>query len=407
MQTISSFEKDVSTRIPAIQDLLASILEEYCDDGDTGISAICSRLGIHRKLAWQVRNVAYSPDPFRAVRFMPSKAGVETLAAALLNHGATEAFADQLRKQAAEFDELVALHAGDRKSMEMLVESCSEHPEEEAEVRWREKAFEGNSFIWGVQAKTQLSVSVLNFSADRPDWFDHLQVRGLIGLRRIRRDVHWLVGQSLILDEDVRENECEGPKREPLFGDAAEAMGGVPVMPEFCSEPLPKLRRRPSDQGLTNDELLPAPVGFSGQQTIVTGEIVRELSPAYATSKDKRALFGVVVRTPSVMFVYDHFVHRDLFPEAKRELCVFSELNSPTAHDDDDRLPISESVEFLGRGLSVARTSAVPGYMKMLRTVFDRAGWNPEDFDLHRVRMMYPPMPSSVVIRHHLPPATQ
>jgi len=401
MQTISPFEQDIAKRIPVIQDLLSSILEDYCGVGDAGISTICSRLGIHRKLAWQVRNVAYSSDPFRAVRFMPSKAGVEALAKAILHHGATEGKADRLRDLGVEFDELVAIHAGDRVSMEMLVESCMDRPEEDAEVKWREQAFQGNRFIWGVQAKTQLTVNVLNFSKGRSDWFDYLQVRGLIGLRRLRRNVHWLVSQSMIVDEDVKRDGL--PNREPLDAEAAKLMNGVPVLPEFCSEPMPKLRRRPVGQGLTNDELLPAPVGCSGQQTIVTGEIIRELSPVYATSENKRALFGAVVRTPCEVFVHDHFVHRDLFPDAERELVVFSELNSSVTQDDDDMLPISESVECLGRGLSVARTAAVPGYMKLLRGVFARAGWDPDDFDLYRVRMAYPPMPTSVVIRHYFP----
>ncbi len=395
-----TFEQDIATRVPAIQDLFAAVLENYCDDGDAGITTICERLGIHRKLAWQIRNVAYSPDPFRAVRFMPSKTSLATLHTALERLDASEELASGIRKAANGFDQLVEIHAGDRDSLKLLVESAANGAEEGTAIKWRQRAFQGNSYIWGAQARTQLAVSILNFSADKKDWFDLLQIRGHLSLKRMRPNVHWLIGQSVIIDDT---KHSDAPRREPLDPEAAALMDGVPVLPEFCSDPLPQLRRRPAEHDLINDELLPAPVGFTGQQTIVTGEIVRNLSPIYATSKDKRALFGVVVRTPGEVLIYDHFVHRDLFRDVERELCVFSELNSPIAQDEDDRLPISEKIECLGSGISVARTPEVPGYMKLLRSTFSKTGWNERDFVLYRIRMAFPPMPASVVIRHPFP----
>jgi hypothetical protein len=283
----------------------------------------------------------------------------------------------------------------------MLLESFSSSPEEPAEEKWREKAFLGNSFIWGAQAKTQVSMSILHPSASRPGWIDIAQVRGLIGLRRTRPNVHWLVNQSVVIDD--REAVETDLTRTPLDETAARDMGGVPIIPPFCSDPLPQLRRRPLDRGLINDELLPAPVGFQGQQNVVTGEVIRNLAPAHATHKNKRAHFGAVARTPTETFLLDHFVHRDLFPGVERELCVFGELNSPVTLDDDDLLPVSETIVPRGRGLGVARTPAVPGYLDLLRWVFAALGWNAADFDLHRVQLAYPPVPSSVMIRHPLP----
>ena len=157
MMSATTFEQDITTRVPAIQDLFATTLETHCGDGDAGITTICERLGVHRKLAWQIRNVAYSPDPFRAIRFMPSRAGIDTLAQSLRKRDVADTFLDDLYEASDAFDELVKVHAGDRVSLEMLVESSSDNLEEHADVKWREKSFLGNSFIWGVQAKTQLS----------------------------------------------------------------------------------------------------------------------------------------------------------------------------------------------------------------------------------------------------------
>lgn len=400
---VHTFEDDISTDVPEIQDLFARVVETCCGQGDVGITAIAKCLGVHRKLAWQVRNVAYSSDPYQATRFMPTAAGIDALVRGLEKDDTGQAFVNDLRRASDTFEDLVTRHAGDRTSLEMMVEARSEAGSEPPDLKWREKAYLGNSFIWGAQARTQLSISILNFSRDKSDWFDLAQVRALVDLRRVRPNLHWLVSQSVIHDGDEPDR---APIRVPLDEEAATQMNGVPVIPEFCSDPQPQLRRRPIAGGLVNDELLPAPVGFSGQQTIVTGELIRELSPVYATSPDRRALFATVVRTPAEVFVFDQFVHKDLFPKVERELCVFSELNSPVAQDENDRLPVPETIEHRGRGISVARTPDVNGYADMLRGVFGRLAWSPDEFNLYRIRMAFPPMPTSVVIRHPFPTKT-
>ncbi len=399
--TQTTFEEDIAEHVPAVQDVFAGLLEEYCGGGGAGITAISERLGVHRKLAWQIRNVAYSPDPFVAARFIPTPAGIETLLASLTQLGAPPAQRERLAAAAEAFESLLKAHAGDRASLEMLVDSLTEDAPRPAEEKWRERAFQGNSFIWGAQARTLLSASALNFSKNRRDWFDAFQVRGLIGLRRLRPNVHWIIGQAAVIDDAAPQRRLE---RTPLDPDGAAQSQGVPLMLEFCSRPAPAVRRRPADPGLLNDELLPAPVGFAGQQTIVTGEMLRELGPVYATPGNERLLFGAVVRTPVEVFIYDQFVHRGLFPGVERELCIFGELNSPITQDERDRLPTAERIEHLGRGLTAARSAEVPGYQQMLRAAFAAAQWDPEEFEVYRVRMKYPPMPASVVIRHELPP---
>ena len=332
---------------------------------------------------------------------MPTRAGMD----AHLNTLGTRspALRDNLLSAYSGFEEVVQRHAVDRSQFDMLVESHPTVMRPEAESKWREKAFLGNSFIWGVQVRTQHSLNILAPSDAEAGWLDLVQVRGLVGLQRIRPHTRWIVGQSVVRTGA----EGTGREHQPLDPEGAAQMGGVPVVREFCSQPLPALERRVSPDGLTNDELLAAPVGATGQQTLVTGEIVRKLAPAYGLEPGERAHFGAISRTPSEVFLFDHFVHRSLFPGIERELCVFSELNSPVTEDESDLLPVSGAVQFLGRGLHVARTADVPGYPTMLDWVFRRVGWDPKEFELHRVRIAFPPMPSTVVIRHDLPPQPQ
>ena len=98
-------------------------------------------------------------------------------------------------------------------------------------------------------------------------------------------------------------------------------------------------------------------------------------------------------------------MHRDLFPGVVRELRVFGELISPTTQDERDLLPVGDRLQHLGRGIDRVRTADIPDYGEMLDTVFSITGWNAKDFEVYRVRMRYPPIPASVMLRHALPPA--
>ncbi|MFN8547231.1 MAG: hypothetical protein U0527_04480 [Candidatus Eisenbacteria bacterium] len=325
---------------------------------------------------------------------------METLLLALRARMPDDALVRSLTAAADEFEQVARAHAGSRTHLDLLLQAQPDAAEERSEVRWRERAFLGNSFIWGAQAKVTLGLTLINFAARKRDWIDVAQVRGLVGLRRVRPNLHWVVNQSVVLN---RRKRVTSPKRRPLDEVAARAMDGVPVLPDFCSKPCPALRRRLSADGLVNDELLPAPVGASGQQTILLGEVLRELAPRHATEARQRAHFGSVSRTPSELLLLDHFVHRDLFPEVTRELCVFGEINSPVTMAEDDRLPVGDTIEALGAGVGAARTSDVPGYLELVRWTFDRLGWDATQFDLYRVRMAYPPVPASVMVRHPLP----
>jgi hypothetical protein len=96
-------------------------------------------------------------------------------------------------------------------------------------------------------------------------------------------------------------------------------------------------------------------------------------------------------------------VHRELFAGVTRDLRIFGELISHTSRDERDRLPVAERLHHLGRGLERVRTAEIPRYADILGAVFDKTGWKADDFDVYRVRMRYPPMPVSVMIRHEMP----
>lgn len=394
-----TFQHDTAAVVAEIRDLFAQAIESRCGPG-SGLPEICDGFGIHRKLAWQLTKVAYGEDPFSAARYMPTPKGIETWLRAAAQRGVDQALLDQVLGASARFEQLVETHAGSRTAMEMMLESCVAEPSEDIDTRWRQRAYEGNGYVWGVQARTMLACSILAPSNDKRGWFDMARARSLIDFRRTRPGTRWMIGQSTVRREGVGSDRSS---REPLDAEAARKAGGVPVLGSFTTDPLPSLVRREGNDDVLLDELLPGEIGQSGQVTVTTGEIVRNVSPAFALEAGDRAHFGVGVGTPAEVLICDHFVHKDLFGAVRRELCVFSEVGRPFTFDERDRLRVPEQIQHMGDGLANVHSPDAPGYAKLLRYAFSKCDWNPTDFALYRVRMAFPPLATSVMIRHKLP----
>ena len=381
-----------------LRQTFGAIVEAVCG-GAPRAQDVTDCFGVHRKLGWQIWNVAYSEDPGAAVRFVPNAKGIDVWRAAASQRGVPDDLLRRLDDAIAQFQQLVETHAEDREMLEMIVESGAERPDEAVELRWRKQAFTGNSFIWGVRAKALLATVLLHPST-RPGYFDMARILGQIGLVRTRSSVRWPFAQSVVQSDD---GAVYAPQREPIVPSATFTQIGVPLMEEFCSQPLPPVARRTTENGMVQDELLPGPVGQTAASTIVTGELAREVAPYHATHPGELAIWATGVRTPGEVVISDHFVHREMFPGVERELRVLGELISSTTRDERDRLPVAERLLHLGRGLERVRTAEIPRYADILGAVFEKTGWKADDFDVYRVRMRYPPMPVSVMVTHEMP----
>lgn len=395
----AAFRSEAIKVADAARTAFADAIESACG-GAPRAQDVAEKFGVHRKLGWQIWNVAYGDEPLPAIRFMPSSRSVEAWRFAAAEKGVPGDLLERVDAAVRAYDRLVETHAADRELLDMMVEQLDTTVDDSTENRWRKQAFTGNSFIWGVRVRTMLSALFLHPSKVA-NFFDMARIQGLVGLIRTRHEVRWPFAQSVIHTDDVG---IRYPRREPLMPSPDVDTNGVPLMTSFCSQPTPPVQRRMGDSGLLEDELLPGPVGQTGACTVITGEILREAAPSHATEPDEDAMFGVGVRTPAELLLCDHFVHKDIFPGVVRELCVFSELVSPTTRDPRDRLPVGEKIQSLGRGLGRIRTAEVPQYAEMVNYVMDRSGWKADEFEVFRIRMKYPPMPVSVMVRHPLPP---
>ena len=395
------FETDTIKAISVARDAYSRIIEEKCP-GSKAVTAVSSAFGIHRKLAWQIIKVAYAEDPFVAAKHMPSSKSIAVWIQAVESCGIDEGLVESVRQAEVRFQDLINTHASNKSEFDILVESSSSVNDAQTEIRWRQHSYAGNSFTWGAHCRVLMAMCILMPSDDREDHFHMAQIRGLMGYSQTRPDVSWLVNQSVAVDDDVQHES--GMQREALDPVAAKACNGVPVIPEYCSDPMPELVRSKTHDGMMQDEFVSSGVGLQGQRTLVTGEILRNIAPTYARPNDKVAHFGTAVRIPAEMLHFDMYVRAGLFGKVERELRVFSDIASSVAFKDSDALCVSDTITKLGMGLTLAQSPDLPGHHGLTRSIFDRLAIDPVEYELYRIRIAYPPMPTTVMMKHELLP---
>jgi hypothetical protein len=218
--------------------------------------------------------------------------------------------------------------------------------------------------------------------------------------------VPWLIARSRISDDDGVSRQPY--VREPL-DDVSDAETAAPLIRRFCSDPLPVIRRVIRPSGFVDDELVPGPIGKTGATTCVIGDVCRSVGQRYRSEHNR--FHGLIQRvyTPCEVLALDLIVHENVFGRIAPELAVRSALGEGPASainpDELPRLPVTGGVQYIGKGLAALRTPDLPRYTELAEYVFERLGWDGARFDVYRVRLEYPPIPTLVTTQHDLPEA--
>ncbi|MGD8452113.1 MAG: hypothetical protein PVJ57_09870 [Phycisphaerae bacterium] len=366
---------------------------------------IQKRLGIDKKLAWRIGKVIHEPDVLSAAQYVPGAAAAAIFLAAAARKGISPDLLGAARAAIDGFDQVVDAHAGERAALDMMLAAASPKSRADAAYAHQKTAFSANSFIWGVQARLQMSV-IFVFPAEDPARAHIAAVRGFVDLRRIRPNVPWVIGRVRCVDDDGQMRA--GMQLEPIDPQPARADGlpPVPLLREFCVPPSPEMRRVRGPELYIEDELVEAPVGNRGAVTCLTGELARSVVARDADEHNRYGSVNVRVRTPVETVLLDTFIHKDVLTVGKPELVVRSDLASSgfgVMRWDRDRLDPGGDVHHLGRDPAAAYTPLMGRYADMVSYVFGKLGQEQTEFDLYRVCLPYPVMPSSAALQWELP----
>lgn len=395
-----SFSEDVLEVVHHVRSALAAVLDRLPERPQQA-RQLARVLGIDATLGWKIFKVTHESDPFGAAQQIPSRAAMASFRKAALRRKVPAKLLDAVDQAIGEFERVIERHAADRASFETMLNGYSASGGE-IPLAVRRTAFKANRSIWGIEAETQLCAMFLA-PGTREGMLDIVALRGFVGLKRLRPDVSWVVGRvRAASDEGVAH---QGVVWKPLDEDQDDTSGAALLRP-FCSQPLPQIRavRTPSD--IIVHEAAGGPVGNTAAMTCYTAQVARNAICSRRSEANRYGEVGAAAYTPCGVLVLDQFIREDVYGRIHPQVRVYGDLHEaasyPVGGRDRGVLPIRVEVSYLGKGPQVVQTPAVPQYPEMASYVFERLGWDAGQFDVYRVQIRFPVIPSLVVMSHPL-----
>lgn len=343
-------------------------------------------LRLDSKICWQVFNVIRGENALSAARYVPTAAAMQRAIRAAEAAGVAEANSRAVLDSLAEFDAVVRVHAGSRADFAAMLSAVApDESAEQVELQHRRAAYRALSHIWGAQQDVFGSTTIVRRSASGEHASDELLIGVKRGLRRLRPGGHELYGSRLATPGAEPQ-----PLPTPLDPEAAQRYG-APLLPEFCTRPLPRFRTL-SESGWQYCELVDDRLGRQGSVDLVFG--TRADGLAFPRDVDGRRWFGLsaLLRMPAALLINTLLVHRPSFGAVAPKHMVFAAVPGSDAprHMARVSLPQRERVVPLGRADQLAQAPDLPGYGEMLAHACGRAGWELGEFDAFRVRISHP-----------------
>lgn len=369
--------------------------------------------GVDVKLCWQVLKLAGPGDALSLAPFVPTPGPMRRFLTAAKTAGVDRRVIDQISSAYDAFNEQVQIHAGDRPTFEAMatgaagaLESGSEDLQKQA-VRLRKSAFQTFSHYSGMQLDTYLGASFVHPSAEHGK-LDAANLRVKLGVRRLRASTGFCVDQSKLVTSLSSIEQSSNAFTQGVLDQTAAEQYGAPILPQFCSNPLPLFKTETDENGRSYTSIVGDSVGQTSRVDLVFGRTISN-APYTDLQGGKKVGFGssLDITTPTVVMILDKLVHRPSFPQLELDFTVEWQ-NSPAfplSPDHSAYLPFSERLVKLDAGVDGARTHEFPQYMEMLQFVCDHFKWKIEDFDVYRVRVEYPLHGTRIWTRFMLDPS--
>jgi hypothetical protein len=359
------------------------------------------RLDLSNNLVWPVSRFLNAEDIITAGSEVIDRVKFEKICDACEAKGADFNLVKQARLAIDKFEELVTLSAGDRQSFSLLLTGLGFDDVTQRQESTRKVAFMSNSSLWGVQCRLAFKTVIFAPNAEEPDQVDAIRVFGMVDFRRLR-PVPWPLYRMHGYDDDGSIRPGTGlPIEEPPAD-----VGPVPLLTNFCSQPLPALRSVKRDYGCRFD-LCEGPIGNAGLLTCVIADRLVKWQSVYRTPEKNEfmgALFDLV--TPLEHMLFDVFVHKDLPISGPPECTLLDRLTAPRGIDPQNdamrQLPLSNKVLRLGPGLLGNASAHYPQYAPLLEHVFREAGLEPEKYQGYRLAIRYPQIPTAADLQWRL-----
>jgi len=386
-----------------LRDALAALVSEAGGSGGIRGGAELQRaLGISNTLAWQIYRIANAPDPLAEGCTVPRHKAMKRMLDAASERGISERVIRRVEAAVAAFEQVVETHARNRREFDAIVSTIGADGSNAIDIDQRRQAFFANSHIWGVQARSNVTCTLLHPGSE-PGMHDVAQLTGHFELKRLRRGTPMVLTRMRFDHDDGV--ECESFVRKPI--DPTEnPMLGVGLLRGFGSKPQPEIVMNATIRGFVSVEVGGNQLGKQSAVSCVLGHVTHNIGSIFAQENDRHFWCRKMVRAPVEVLIHDVLVFDEMFGPIKPRTLVYSDVrvgDSAIAYEDSEKLHLGESVVHLGNGPAILRSAEVPQYPEMIEHTCQRLGWDESRFHVYRCRIEYPIMPSSSVIEFDLP----
>lgn len=385
------FDQDCRHSVLDLRSALISLYRRVEAD-PTRPQDVARRFRLNKNLTWKVARIIQAEDPLASIPMIPGPAGVSILLGAMEDAGAPADAIEAVVRASRAFDEMVARHAGDRATLELLVDGVLSEPLEQS----RKLAFRGNSGVWGLQARARITTVFHAPSATDPSRLDLALVGGFVDLCRLRPTPDWPLFHVGGYNDD---QAPPPPDHRERLDDGTDQPW---LLQRFCRGAVSMdIRRTSTGQAYVLGE---GPVGRTGACTCVFGFRSPALVSRYRDDHNEFGEMFSTVAVPSEAIQFDVFMHRELEEASVLTPRLLGSLWGAGAPRGAPALPCAERPHDLGVGAGVS-SPLMPDYPELIRMVQQRCGWDHADFRCLRFVMEFPPVPSTVVMRYRLPDA--
>lgn len=386
-----TFEQAATHVAGELQASLAELVSHLPGKGARAVD-IERGLGLDKKRGWQLYKVATAPTPLAEIAHIPGSLTMKRILTAASRRKLPRESVDRLGKAFEQFEAFVQEHGGDREEFFSLASGVTqaETVDTQLELRIRKTAFKAMAHLWGIRAETIVRTAIFNVAADAPDALDGIRILGNVGLQRLRRGVPLTVALFAGNDPASRRPSPDTPiadmgSRQVL----AKQSQGLELLPEFSTQPLPRMEQRHQPDGSLETEILFPPSSKAGAVTLYTHGFVANVTKG----EQIRHVSGVTLRIPCETLVCELLVPVGYSNPATVRAAIFGRrdnIERVYERRPADLLPQRETAYYLGEFDAAPPLAAVPHHMAAVRHVLADAGWDRARFDLYRVIVQYP-----------------
>lgn len=375
-------------------------------DSERGASAMSRLLSVDRAVCQRLVYTLSKGEPdVRSLVDFPGPDGLRSIIQALTRRRLADAATLAGAKAAVDrYEEVLKAVAGSQRKLKQLLDEESPvviagraaNGLADPTLNARRRLFNPAAEITGRWTETLMSMRFIRYVNTPVSTRESVTLRAYLGHVANRDAIAMETGESSL---------NAAPGKELGFKTLAQlpASGSTPgiLLPEFCSEPLPRVVSQSDESVATH--VIDLPESQLGKPTniVIAARDSRE-EPHPATWRPPIAEVSIMNLFPSRRLVYDVFLHRELasrcLPSASAHLTTPGHMLGGVSRWTT-RLQGRISLQLLGVGVGNTHNDAYPRQQELVGHVYSQLGWDPNDFVGYRMEVNSPVWRAQYVMR--------